>query len=156
MGSANCSESQWHRLSNSRRRNVPCFAKCQQRPIWDRLQQLATNLHLACLHQLNLPVEFLCMDHSQSSLSSVISAQCSSPSEGSLAQSLRCEAKIANLTYRITFLSNFLSAAQQILDLVSTTDSIFSLYYEQVCSFGFVRLARRLNTRPHRSSFLSR
>ncbi|PPQ75787.1 hypothetical protein CVT26_001496 [Gymnopilus dilepis] len=81
------------------------------------------------------------MDHSQSSLSSVISAQCSSPSEGSLAQSLRCEAKIANLTYRITFLSNFLSAAQQILDLVSTTDSIFSLYYEQIIIL--VELARK-------------
>ncbi|KAF8900421.1 hypothetical protein CPB84DRAFT_1730312 [Gymnopilus junonius] len=80
------------------------------------------------------------MDQPQRSLSPFISAKRPS-SEGSLAQSLKCEAKIANLTYRITFLSSFLSTTQQILDFFSATSSSFSLYHEQIITL--VELARK-------------
>ena len=51
---------------------------------------------------------------------------------GSVDDALPTQRKLADLAYRVRFLSNFLSVAQEILELVTSHHSNFSLYHEQV------------------------
>ncbi|PPQ80349.1 hypothetical protein CVT25_003632 [Psilocybe cyanescens] len=81
------------------------------------------------------------MNQPQSSISSFTTSQYPSPPEGSLAHSFRCETKIANITYRIRSLSNFISAAKELLDFFNLLPSAFLKYQGQIISI--VELARK-------------
>ncbi|KDR78276.1 hypothetical protein GALMADRAFT_245371 [Galerina marginata CBS 339.88] len=77
----------------------------------------------------------------QHSLTSFISPRYPPSSEGSLAQSFRCQPQIENLTYRIGSLLNFLSAAQEILDSFTLPSSRFFISQKQIITL--VELARK-------------
>lgn len=57
---------------------------------------------------------------------------------GSVDDALCTQRKLADLAYRVRFLSNFLSVAREILELVSPQHFNFSLYHKQVEFFLFL------------------
>ncbi|KAH9477113.1 hypothetical protein JR316_0011029 [Psilocybe cubensis] len=67
----------------------------------------------------------------QSSISSFTIQQYPSSPEGSLAHTFRCETRIANISYQIRSLSNFVSASKDLLDF-ATLASNFSIYQNQL------------------------
>ncbi|KIM41853.1 hypothetical protein M413DRAFT_445065 [Hebeloma cylindrosporum] len=60
---------------------------------------------------------------------------------GSLDDALRSQRKFADLAYRVRFLSNFLAAARELLELISPHHFNFSLYHEQIITI--IELARK-------------
>ncbi|KAF8970691.1 hypothetical protein BDZ97DRAFT_1790520 [Flammula alnicola] len=94
-----------------------------------------------CARRQNCPIATTAMDHPQHSNSPFIPAHKPLAAGYSLAQTFRCQSKIATLRYRLSSLSNFLSSVSEIQEFVSPEKSNFIEYHRQIIIL--VELARK-------------
>jgi hypothetical protein len=112
------------------------LCKCQQPLIWDR--QLAACHFLSprlCTRGQNLPIPSSTMAYGGHSNSSFTSSQNPASGSSSLAEAFRCQSKIADLTYRLSSLSNLPSVVSEIIQFVHFDNNYFIHYQTEVNHF---------------------